>query len=98
MALKILFSILLLQTPACDQTPVPLPLAIGLLFGAPLASVLRNKVKSAIRICVCSTDCSNSRLLLCVLRPKINVISPFASIILQGIKRGQSLVLWITAH
>jgi hypothetical protein len=34
----------------CVQTPVSRPLAIGLLFGAPLASVLRNKVKSAIRI------------------------------------------------
>jgi hypothetical protein len=33
--------------------------------------------------------------LVCVFRPKINVLNQLASIILQGIQHGHSLVLWI---
>jgi hypothetical protein len=40
------------------NTAVPRPLAVGLLFGAPLASVLGIKPSQPSRLCVHVTDCS----------------------------------------
>ncbi len=54
---------------------------------------LRNSQVS--RIVVFSPLIAQIVTLVCVFRPKVNVLNPLASIILKGIKRGHSLVLWI---